>query len=86
MEVRTQKRPLFARVLWYFHMLEAFTILCCLWRRLSLLFYKTFAMIIFLSLKYFSVYFSMDYRYLFLSEEGSWKYYPTISMGRLQLK
>ena len=34
-------------------MIEAFTILCCLWRRLSLLFNHTFAMIIFLSLKYF---------------------------------
>ena len=35
-EVRTQKRPFFARVLGYFHMLEAFAMLCCHWRRLSL--------------------------------------------------
>ena len=55
-----RKMSLFTRVLSYFHMLEASTILCCLWRRLSLLFYKTFAMIIFLSLKCFSVYFSME--------------------------
>ena len=60
MEVRTQKRPFSARVLRYFHMLEAFTILCCHWRRLSLPFYKTFAMIIFLFLKSCSVYFSME--------------------------
>ena len=40
-------------------MLEAFTIRCCLWRLLSLLLYKTFAMSIFLSLKCFTVYFSM---------------------------
>ena len=39
-----------------FHMLEAFSVLCCLWRRLSLLFYETFAMIIFLSLKFFSLF------------------------------
>ena len=54
------KMSLFARVLLDFHMLEAFTILCCLWRRLSLLFYKTFAMIIFLSFKLFTVYFFME--------------------------
>ena len=28
-EVCTQKRPFFTRVLGYFHMLEAFTMLCC---------------------------------------------------------
>ena len=55
-----RKNVPFARVLRYFHMLEAFTMLCCHWRRLSFQFYKTFAMIIFLSLKCFSVYFSME--------------------------
>ena len=54
------KMSLSARVLWYFHMLETFTTLCCLWRRLSLLFYKAFAMIILLFLKCFIVYVSME--------------------------
>ena len=36
------------------------TIACCIWHRLTLLLYKTFAMIIFLSLKCFAVFFSME--------------------------
>ena len=54
------KMTLFACILSYFHMLHIFTILCCLWPRLSLLFYKTFAMIILLSLKSSTVCFSME--------------------------
>jgi len=42
-----------------FHMQGTFIILCCLWRQLSLLFYKKFAMIIFLSLKFLTVFFFM---------------------------
>ena len=41
-------------------MLGTSTILCCLWPLLSLLFYNEFAMIIFLSLKYFTVCFSIE--------------------------
>ena len=36
------KSSLYARALWYFHMQDTSIILCCLWRRLSLLFYKIF--------------------------------------------
>ena len=43
-----------------FHMQGTFAILCCLWHRLSILVYKTFAMIIFLSLKMFYGFFSIE--------------------------
>ena len=55
-------------------MQDTFTILCCLWRRLSPRFYKTFAMVIFLSLTCFTVYFSVEllvgYLKTFSSEIG----------------
>ena len=54
------KTSLFARIFYYFHAQGTFVILCCLWRRLSLLFYKTFGMITFLSLKCSTVFFSME--------------------------
>ena len=60
MEVRTQKRPflhVFCDIFICWKLLPYF---CCLWRRLSLLFYKTLALIIFLSLTRFSVYSSME--------------------------
>ena len=37
-----------------------FKIICCLWRRISLLFIKTLTTIIFLSLEIFTVYFSIE--------------------------
>ena len=68
-------------------MFENFTILCCLWRRLSLVFYKAFAMIIFLSLKFFTVLFSMElfigYLKTFpLETEGGSERYEYVRNGR----
>ena len=37
-----------------------FIILCCLWRRGSLLFYETFAMTIFMPLECFTIFFSKE--------------------------
>ena len=61
----------------------------CHWRILSLLFYKTFAMIIFLSLKCFSVYFSMELFIGYLkspiknSGGGGLKWYEYVRNGGL---
>ena len=59
-------------------MRNTFTLLCCLWRRLSLLFCEAFAMIIFLSFKCFTIFFFMNLLVAYL------KQFP-LETGRRQL-